>query len=169
MEPQQPQQASPPPQWHLPPRHPLLQNPLRPPATPPTTPTASHGVPRPMTRHSRSATRSVQTSSDRRMWPSTSRTPTCSRHLPLIPVLCTYALRVDATACLTLRHRGNAKWPFSLSHNRLHTGGWARQQNVKVMPLAAGMHTYAAPSIMYSQGGLDMAGVTMRLEAGALR
>lgn len=23
----------------------------------------------------------------------------------------------------------NAKWPFSLSHNRLQTGGWARQQN----------------------------------------
>ncbi|GJJ10006.1 hypothetical protein Clacol_004232 [Clathrus columnatus] len=25
----------------------------------------------------------------------------------------------------------NAKWPFSLSHNRLQTGGWARQQNGK--------------------------------------
>ncbi len=24
---------------------------------------------------------------------------------------------------------GNAKWPFSMSHNRLQTGGWARQQN----------------------------------------
>ncbi|KAG5636227.1 hypothetical protein H0H81_008734 [Sphagnurus paluster] len=23
----------------------------------------------------------------------------------------------------------NAKWPFALSHNRLHTGGWARNQN----------------------------------------
>ncbi len=23
----------------------------------------------------------------------------------------------------------NAKWPFALSHNRLQTGGWARQQN----------------------------------------
>jgi hypothetical protein len=23
----------------------------------------------------------------------------------------------------------NFKWPFSLSHNRLATGGWARQQN----------------------------------------
>ena len=23
----------------------------------------------------------------------------------------------------------NAKWPMSLSHNRLQTGGWARQQN----------------------------------------
>ncbi|KAF7792076.1 hypothetical protein EIP86_003106 [Pleurotus ostreatoroseus] len=47
---------------------------------------------------------------------------------------------------------GNAKWPFSLSHNRLQTGGWARQQNVDVMPMATGM-----------------AGVDMRLEAGAMR
>ncbi|KIP11064.1 hypothetical protein PHLGIDRAFT_21943 [Phlebiopsis gigantea 11061_1 CR5-6] len=47
---------------------------------------------------------------------------------------------------------GNAKWPFSLSHNRLQTGGWARQQNVKVMPMAT-----------------EMAAVNMRLEAGALR
>ncbi|KAI0091324.1 oxalate decarboxylase [Irpex rosettiformis] len=47
---------------------------------------------------------------------------------------------------------GNAKWPFSLSHNRLQTGGWARQQNIKVMPLST-----------------EMAGVNMRLEAGALR
>ncbi|KAI0766083.1 oxalate decarboxylase [Irpex lacteus] len=47
---------------------------------------------------------------------------------------------------------GNAKWPFSLSHNRLQTGGWARQQNVKVMPIAT-----------------EMAAVNMRLEAGSLR
>ncbi|KAF9532652.1 oxalate decarboxylase [Crepidotus variabilis] len=47
---------------------------------------------------------------------------------------------------------GNAKWPFSLSHNRLQTGGWARQQNVQTMPLAT-----------------NMAGVNMRLEAGAVR
>ncbi|GJJ10004.1 hypothetical protein Clacol_004230 [Clathrus columnatus] len=46
----------------------------------------------------------------------------------------------------------NAKWPFSLSHNRLQTGGWARQQNVGTMPLATAM-----------------AGVNMRLEAGAIR
>ena len=26
----------------------------------------------------------------------------------------------------------NAKWPFSLSHNRLQTGGWARQENSKI-------------------------------------
>ncbi|KAI0787802.1 oxalate decarboxylase [Fomes fomentarius] len=46
----------------------------------------------------------------------------------------------------------NAKWPFDLSHNRLQTGGWARQQNVKDMPIATGM-----------------AGVDMRLEKGAIR
>ncbi|KAH9945435.1 oxalate decarboxylase [Epithele typhae] len=46
----------------------------------------------------------------------------------------------------------NAKWPFAMSHNRLQTGGWARQQNVGVMPLAT-----------------SMAGVNMRLEAGAIR
>ncbi|THG93743.1 hypothetical protein EW026_g7578 [Hermanssonia centrifuga] len=47
---------------------------------------------------------------------------------------------------------GNAKWPMSLSHNRMQTGGWARQQNDAVMPMATGM-----------------AGVNMRLEAGAIR
>ncbi|KAI0661690.1 oxalate decarboxylase [Cubamyces menziesii] len=46
----------------------------------------------------------------------------------------------------------NAKWPFALSHNRLQTGGWARQQNVDVMPIAQ-----------------SMAGVNMRLEPGAVR
>ncbi|KAL1740052.1 RmlC-like cupin domain-containing protein, partial [Schizophyllum fasciatum] len=46
----------------------------------------------------------------------------------------------------------NAKWPFSLSHNRLQTGGWARQQNIGEMPLAA-----------------EMAGVNMRLLPGAVR
>ncbi|ESK87710.1 oxalate decarboxylase [Moniliophthora roreri MCA 2997] len=47
---------------------------------------------------------------------------------------------------------GNAKWPFSFSSNRIQTGGWARQQNTAVMPLAQ-----------------KMAGVNMRLEAGAIR
>uniref|UniRef100_D8Q486 Oxalate oxidase n=1 Tax=Schizophyllum commune (strain H4-8 / FGSC 9210) TaxID=578458 RepID=D8Q486_SCHCM len=46
----------------------------------------------------------------------------------------------------------NAKWPFSLSHNRLQTGGWARQQNIGDMPLAT-----------------EMAGVNMRLLPGAVR
>ncbi|KIK54812.1 hypothetical protein GYMLUDRAFT_48365 [Collybiopsis luxurians FD-317 M1] len=47
---------------------------------------------------------------------------------------------------------GNAKWPFAMSHNRLQTGGWARQENVQVMPMAT-----------------EMASVNMRLEAGAIR
>ncbi|KAI5122009.1 hypothetical protein M0805_001841 [Coniferiporia weirii] len=46
----------------------------------------------------------------------------------------------------------NAKWPMSLSWNRLQTGGWARQQNVDVFPIAT-----------------TMASVQMRLEAGAIR
>jgi len=46
----------------------------------------------------------------------------------------------------------NAKWPFSLSANRLQTGGWARQQNIGEMPIATAM-----------------AGVDMRLEPGAIR
>ncbi|KAF9230834.1 putative oxalate decarboxylase/oxidase [Melanogaster broomeanus] len=46
----------------------------------------------------------------------------------------------------------NAKWPMGLSHNRLQTGGWARQQNIEVMPIATAM-----------------AGVNMRLEPGAIR
>ncbi|KAK0193464.1 oxalate decarboxylase [Armillaria mellea] len=46
----------------------------------------------------------------------------------------------------------NAKWPFSFSHNRLQTGGWARQENIGVMPIAT-----------------QMASVNMRLEAGAIR
>ncbi|PPQ63230.1 hypothetical protein CVT24_005690 [Panaeolus cyanescens] len=46
----------------------------------------------------------------------------------------------------------NAKWPFSMSHNRLQTGGWARQQNVNVMPIAT-----------------EMSSVNMRLKPGAVR
>lgn len=45
-----------------------------------------------------------------------------------------------------------AKWPFALSHNRLQNGGWARQQNVDVLPVAT-----------------EIAGVNMRLEQGAFR
>ncbi|KAJ1303086.1 hypothetical protein OPQ81_011287 [Rhizoctonia solani] len=46
----------------------------------------------------------------------------------------------------------NVKWPFSLSPNRVQDGGWARQQNVDSMPIAT-----------------TMAGVNMRLKAGAFR
>lgn len=46
----------------------------------------------------------------------------------------------------------NARWPMDLSHNRVQFGGWARQQNAGVMPIAD-----------------SIAGVNMRLEAGAVR
>ncbi|KAF9076913.1 RmlC-like cupin domain-containing protein [Rhodocollybia butyracea] len=46
----------------------------------------------------------------------------------------------------------NSKWPFSMSHMRLQTGGWARQANIAMFPIAT-----------------SMAGVNMRLEAGAIR
>ncbi|KAH9063554.1 RmlC-like cupin domain-containing protein [Lactarius vividus] len=46
----------------------------------------------------------------------------------------------------------NAKWSFTLSSNRMQTGGWARQQNVNSMPIST-----------------SMAGVNMRLDAGAIR
>ncbi|KAG6377574.1 putative oxalate decarboxylase/oxidase [Boletus reticuloceps] len=46
----------------------------------------------------------------------------------------------------------NWKWPFALSHNRIQNGGWARAQNINVMPVATAI-----------------AGVNMRLEAGAIR
>ncbi|KAF7426327.1 hypothetical protein PC9H_008695 [Pleurotus ostreatus] len=46
----------------------------------------------------------------------------------------------------------NVKWPFSMSHNRLANGGWARQQNVNAMPAATAI-----------------AGVNMRLEPGVAR
>ncbi|KAK7691348.1 hypothetical protein QCA50_004744 [Cerrena zonata] len=46
----------------------------------------------------------------------------------------------------------NSKWPMILSHNRIQTGGWARQQNVDVLPIAT-----------------SLAGVDMRLEPGAIR
>ncbi|KAL7272223.1 hypothetical protein RUND412_004979 [Rhizina undulata] len=45
-----------------------------------------------------------------------------------------------------------AKWPMGLSHNRLEEGGWARQQNIAVLPAAK-----------------EMAGVDMRLEPNAYR
>ncbi|KAF7292510.1 Oxalate decarboxylase [Mycena kentingensis (nom. inval.)] len=46
----------------------------------------------------------------------------------------------------------NAKWPFDLSHMRLQTGGWARQENTDMLPI-----------------GTAMAAVDMRLEPGAIR
>ncbi|KAH9838628.1 oxalate decarboxylase [Rhodofomes roseus] len=46
----------------------------------------------------------------------------------------------------------NLKWSFTMSTNRLQTGGYARQQNVNQLSIAT-----------------SMAGVDMRLEAGAIR
>ncbi|KAB5591242.1 Oxalate decarboxylase [Ceratobasidium theobromae] len=46
----------------------------------------------------------------------------------------------------------NVKWSLGMSHNRIQDGGWARQQNVHDMPIAT-----------------TMAGVNMRLKAGAMR
>ncbi|KAF9554809.1 Bicupin, oxalate decarboxylase/oxidase [Agrocybe pediades] len=45
----------------------------------------------------------------------------------------------------------NFKWPFSFSHNKLKEGGWTRQQNAHDLPQS------------------EIAGVNMRLEAGAVR
>jgi oxalate decarboxylase len=46
----------------------------------------------------------------------------------------------------------NLKWPFSLSHNRLEDGGWARETTARELPASQ-----------------SMAGVNMRLVAGGVR
>ncbi|HTI14609.1 MAG TPA: cupin domain-containing protein [Dictyobacter sp.] len=46
----------------------------------------------------------------------------------------------------------NVKWPFGLSHNRLSSGGWARNANINQFPIST-----------------DMAGVDMYLKPGAIR
>lgn len=46
----------------------------------------------------------------------------------------------------------NLKWPMSLSHTRMTDGGWAREQTIRQMPAAT-----------------ELAGVNMRLKAGAIR
>lgn len=46
----------------------------------------------------------------------------------------------------------NLKWSFADSHNRLEDGGWARQTTIRELPIAT-----------------ELAGVNMRLEAGAIR
>ena len=89
-----------------------------------------------------------------------------------------------------LEPRQNAKWSFTLSSNRLQTGGWVRQQNggssesselylrsqpdtellVDSMPIAkSGANPSAFWDGMYSQLLIGMAGVNMRLEPGAIR
>ena len=46
----------------------------------------------------------------------------------------------------------NLKFPFAAAHNRLQTGGWAREVTVRELPVAT-----------------TLAGVNMRLKAGAYR
>src|SRR5260370_9060702 len=46
----------------------------------------------------------------------------------------------------------NLKWSFADSHMRLEEGGWARQTTVRELPIAT-----------------ELAGVNMRLKAGAIR
>jgi oxalate decarboxylase len=46
----------------------------------------------------------------------------------------------------------NLKWSFADSHNRLQPGGWARQTTIRELPIAT-----------------ELAGVNMRLAAGAVR
>ncbi|KAL0566965.1 hypothetical protein V5O48_015029 [Marasmius crinis-equi] len=65
---------------------------------------------------------------------------------------------------------GNAKWPFSLSKNRLQTGGWARQQNgKKYLILSAGQVIDSSTTVNVMPIAKNLAGVNMRLEAGAIR
>ena len=99
------------------------------------------------------------------------------------------AVKFLCTSVLLLLLRPNAKWPFALSNNHLFTGGWARQQNgelFRAMPVRRDLtvalklmlcllppvrlialhyleQTYRCSTF------LGMAGVNMRLEAGAIR
>ncbi|KAH9924636.1 oxalate decarboxylase [Epithele typhae] len=68
---------------------------------------------------------------------------------------------------------GNAKWPFSLSKMQLNTGGWVRQQNGGHI-LRDGFYcglglTALIPAVQQMPLATAMAGVDMRLEAGAIR
>ncbi|KAF8908179.1 RmlC-like cupin domain-containing protein [Gymnopilus junonius] len=67
----------------------------------------------------------------------------------------------------------NYKWPFSLSHNRIMSGGWSRQQNVHDMYIA---EEIAGQKICYIRLPCFLIhiipsskGVNMRLEPGAIR
>ncbi len=46
----------------------------------------------------------------------------------------------------------NLKWPFALSHNRVLSGGWARETTIRELPISS-----------------EIAGVNMRLKPGAIR
>lgn len=65
---------------------------------------------------------------------------------------------------------GNVKWPFSLSHNRVQDGGWARQQNGMFVSHYSfyGLTFWNCP-VHAMPMATTMAGVNMRLKAGGLR
>src|SRR5438094_4457770 len=46
----------------------------------------------------------------------------------------------------------NFKWPFALSHNRVLSGGWARETTTRELPIST-----------------EIAGVNMRLKPGGIR
>jgi oxalate decarboxylase len=46
----------------------------------------------------------------------------------------------------------NLKWPFALSHNRVLSGGWARETTTRELPIST-----------------EIAGVNMRLTPGGIR
>jgi oxalate decarboxylase len=46
----------------------------------------------------------------------------------------------------------NCKWPFALSHNRVLSGGWARETTIRELPIST-----------------EIAGVNMRLKPGGIR
>ena len=93
------------------------------------TPTTLCGAPVGMPNRSPSAVLWVLPSWVPRMCLWISRTRTCSLRRPLTLAQCRSSfLNLVRNSYRALRS-GNAKWPFSLSHNRLQTGGWARQQN----------------------------------------
>lgn len=78
---------------------------------------------------------SAPQSSDHRISPLTSRTRICLRRPQPIMVKCKCISIIVYNEISKMRYarfsvfRLSAKWPFSLSHNRIQTGGWARQQN----------------------------------------
>lgn len=47
----------------------------------------------------------------------------------VVCVLLDFTSLAISISCCSPGYSPNAKWPFSLSRNRLQTGGWARQQN----------------------------------------
>jgi hypothetical protein len=90
-----------------------------------------------------------------------------------MPVRCKYLrhnfAKFDADSAIHFPS-GNAKWPFSLSHNRLQTGGWARQQNGQCteFPSLEPITDEILPVAVLPMA-TEMAGVNMRLEVGAVR